>query len=189
MLYNGLFGEAKWDFLPGLDINQTKTSNQKASPNNQSLELITDQLTTSNALGYSNPTYYLSIAPVGEPLRRDDIFRTTLESLLIMAQRDVDSEIDEMSLTSEIFPVWLLGKAYPHNTPHFKVTTFHMILIAEAIAKHCVVNGVYRELTWDLHVDGAVAARGCLTLPIASRVDCEGLGAPLDTSSRSVDRE
>ena len=181
-LYHGLFGDNTGDPLPALDINVTPISTPNISLNNQSLELIPNQSITLHAPDGSNANYFLSIAFVGDPLRQIDIFSTTLESLMALAQLDNDSEVDDVNFVSERFPVWLLGKADLETIPAFKLTVWHVILIAEAIAKYCVVSAAYQELIWDFKVDGAVAARGCMTLPTASRRDCAGLRIPLDQS-------
>jgi len=146
-LYYELFGDL---FSPNLlesATNQIIKPGEMVIQSSQTLDLILNTTTTLDVLGSSNANIFLSIRFAGDSLTQFGVFSTALESLMDFAQRDVDSVVDDVSFTSPNFPVWLFGKSYPQMTPNFKFTTLHVILIAEALAKECVVHRNWIEIS------------------------------------------
>lgn len=174
-VYYGLFGDLSSLDLMELTTNRTINSEEMAVQDNQTMGLTPNATTSLDIPGSSNANIFIVIKFAENPLSQSLIFSTVLESLMEFAQRDVNREIQRLSFTSSIFPVWLFATSYPQLTPGFIFTTLHMILVAEALAKECVVKGLYKELLWDFFADGKWAAGGCLTTPIQSRAFCAGL--------------
>lgn len=124
----------------------------------------------------SNPIYYLDFHFSVLPLSQVDVFESILELLLVLAKHDGLDELATVRLSLHRLGVWIfVFQVEPLPVEGHPLQQFQVVAILEAIARHCVRQGLYRELTFALRLDGGRVAQGCVTRALRTREWCRGL--------------
>lgn len=101
------------------------------------------------------------------------MFSVIIEFMMTLAQRESDDTVGHISQVTSgdplwIFVMWNVGSRYALHV-------FEIVALLESVARYSVLQTRYQEMTFNLLIDGEVIARGCLTMPIMSRMWCQGL--------------
>ena len=177
LLYNGVFDNR--DDPPAIQrvspeaVNHTLTSRERKGgiysrqlPDNSSYLSIP---------GYNIDEYEIRFFAAGQGVTRKSFFGAILQFLFALGLQDAEDTIHTAQLSEDNLPAWIFAQETPEWTgPPFQ--RFHLLNILEAIARHSTQQNQFQELTFQFYINGDVAASGCLTRPLRTRIWCRGLG-------------
>ena len=176
LLYGGVF-DSKFD-PTSLEL----TSNSSAGPSERlrqekralstpSFDSTQSSTTLVDISGSNDLDYRLEFEFRGEDhISNIDIFSAILEMLMTLARRESDHAILHVSQLTPVDSLWIF--AMHDSRSRFVFQVFQLVAILEGLARYAVFKTRYQEMSFKFFIDEEVVARGCITMPIASRVWC-----------------
>ncbi|KAL8695237.1 MAG: hypothetical protein Q9218_000275 [Villophora microphyllina] len=131
-------------------------------------------LTTSSALR-DDPRYELWINYIESPrstIGRFAVFESLMAFVLQLGQRGSGSITPRVGITLPRLHAWVFMKEVVPPPRGFDFQQYHAVAIAEAIARYCVGQSRYSEITLKFRVDGNLLATGCVTKAVEYRRWC-----------------
>ncbi|KAL8711814.1 MAG: hypothetical protein Q9220_003758 [cf. Caloplaca sp. 1 TL-2023] len=187
-VYGGLLDNRNQLSTPSRNAeNTTANSIAQAQPN--SLAIIP---TTENIIRLKNtsslqddPRYELRFDFVGYPLSQLSIFESLLTLMLSLGAVASDSLQPLIQMRLRNLGAWIFMVKNPGPVQDHPFRQSQAVAILEAIARYYVQYNSYREMTFQLFVNGQLSARGCVTRPVASRVWCTGMFSDMEQLTAS----
>ena len=103
------------------------------------------------------------------------IYESLLEILLLLAKLSADAPVPRSSVAFSRLYAWVfMIEPYPPAEAH-PFQQFQAVAIVEAIARYYVLQGVWKEMSFEFLTDGKVNARGCVVRNTPAREWCQGL--------------
>ena len=179
-LFIGFFDNKNDPVSHNLDLlNQTNGSASIASAKKRYLgnQLLQLQQTNTSTTVLTNPgsneQLEIKFYFVGARISQIGVFYAILHSIFGVGLDDTVEQVEEVELAEANMPAWVFMRLNPDST--YPLANFHILALLEAIARHYSQQVAYREILYDLFVDGAFVSGGCLTNPRPSRYWCKGL--------------
>ncbi|KAL9592397.1 MAG: hypothetical protein Q9179_006761 [Wetmoreana sp. 5 TL-2023] len=99
-------------------------------------------------------------------------FETLLATSLQLAKSDPMSAQPRISTGTREVQAWVVIREVRPPMQAYHLQQYHALAVIEMIARHCVLYHQYRELTFQLWVNGYVLAVGCVTKALQYRQWC-----------------
>lgn len=178
ILYNGLFDNKNNVLSLAQSSNSSAGSNETAAQEKRALNThsldITNSSTTFLAIpGSNNFEYRIEFDFRGNRIGKIAIFSTILEFMMTLAQLDSVDPIEHVLQAKPTDSSWIF--VTHESESDIPLQGFQLMAILEAIARHCVKQVRYMEMTFEFFVNEQAVARGCVTRPDLSRSWCHGL--------------
>lgn len=123
--------------------------------------------------GANDDEYKINIYLLGREIAETDFFSVILEFLFVLGLKDAAAEIKSPFIANRYLPAWIFARDSLASSTPFQI--FQLLGILEAIARYCVLQDSYRELSFDFFAGGQFVAGGCVTRPDRQRLWCDGL--------------
>ena len=151
------------------DIN----SQEKRASSAEVLDRTNSTTTLLNITGSNDVEYRVDFHLTGRMINQVSIFSAILEFMMTLAQRDSDAAVEYISQATSTDAYWIFVQRIRSSS--FSLQVFEVLAILEGIARHCVIQRHYEELSFHFFIDRQLTAHGCLIAPIASRRWCQGM--------------
>ena len=179
-LYIGRFDDKNDPVSPVLGLpNDTNNTAITASFRKRSLDgrlFQVQQTNTSTTVMTSlgtNELFEIKFKFVGSRIPKLGTFTALLHTTFGVGLDNSVDQVEQVETSQENMPVWVFMRLNPEST--YPLANFHILGILEAIARHYSTKTYYREILYDLFVDGAFVSGGCLTKQGDARRWCQGL--------------
>ena len=154
------------------DISPSQSKETSTSQKSELSILGTNTTSTTFTLpSLSDSTYEINFRYGGATISRSNLFSTILLLLLDLSYRDAGSDYGDFSYSRAGAGAYI----YVFKNPLAEFPLFLGINVLEAMARYVARMNIYLEMTFELKVDGAVVATGCIAQPVVRRINCRGL--------------
>lgn len=158
-------------------LEQSSDTAASAEPTVAPLSLVLLPKTSTGAFRakpeslQDHPHYQVNLNFVGERLTQYYIFSSLMTALLQLARSDASTILGAFAMDTGSLPVWVFMNASPHPYAN-PFQQYHAVALLEAAARYYVLHHQYTEMTFELLMDGRLAASGCVTKAVFSRRWC-----------------
>ena len=136
------------------------------------LNNISNVLRRDNISLQDETHYEVGFRLVGEMVSPLKTFEALLTTLLQLAPSEAASVQDRIAMESRRYLVWVFMRQVRPLAPGHTFQQYHAVAVLEAVARYYVAHGQYREVEFEMLMDGHLTATGCVTRALEARRWC-----------------
>ncbi|KAL8786504.1 MAG: hypothetical protein Q9213_002731 [Squamulea squamosa] len=179
-IYNGFVILDRNNQMSQLSDNGSSLST-RAPANPLSFSSVATNSTTvawkpqSNLTGHPPYSIVFAFVPRGAELSPYQFLRAYLRFLLQLAKPDAASHQPQVGMDQRDLPAWIFMKEAEGVPRDRMLKQYHVVTIAEAMARYQQQHHDWREMTFRFLAGGQLVATGCVTRAVRFREWCGGM--------------